>query len=66
MALESVDHIGRALGDIASISVIIATFVNLAPAFAALGSLVWTALRIYETKTVQEYLQRRRKKRGLL
>lgn len=46
------------IGDAISIGGVIATLAGWLPAFAALLSIVWTAIRIYETKTVQKWLGR--------
>lgn len=58
-AQEQVQHL-RAVGDGLSIGTVISTLVGWLPAFAALASIIWTAIRIYETKTVQDWLARRR------
>jgi hypothetical protein len=42
--------------DAASIGAMLAALAGWLPALAALASLVWTCLRIYETKTVQRWL----------
>jgi len=44
--------------DWASIATVLGTMMNFLPAIAALFSIVWTAIRIYETKTVQGWLKR--------
>ena len=44
-----------------SIFGVIASLANWLPAIAALASLVWTCIRIYETKTMQGWLARRKK-----
>ena len=49
------------VGDGVSISTVVATIVGYLPAGAALVTIVWTGIRIYETKTVQNFLQRLRK-----
>jgi hypothetical protein len=41
-----------------SIGTVVATLFGWLPQIAALASLVWTAIRIYETKTVQRWLGR--------
>ena len=46
--------------DAISIGTAIATLAGWLPALAALASLVWTTIRIYETKTVQRWLKRGR------
>jgi hypothetical protein len=42
--------------DVASIGTVLATLAGWFPAIAALASVVWTLIRIYETKTVQSAL----------
>ena len=54
---ESAKHLGDAL----SIGTVLATLAGWRPAVAALGTIVWTGSRIYETKSVQDLLARRRK-----
>ena len=48
--------------DWTSIGVVLGTLMNFLPAVAALASLIWSCIRIYETKTVQEWLKKRSKK----
>lgn len=48
--------------DWASIGVALGSLVQALPAIAALASLVWSCIRIYETKTVQSWLSKRRAK----
>jgi hypothetical protein len=48
--------------DWTSIGVVLGTLMNFLPAAAALASLVWSLIRIYETKTVQDWLKKRRNK----
>lgn len=45
-----------AAGDIVSVSVVIATLAQILPSIAALFTVIWTAIRIYETATVQGWL----------
>ena len=42
--------------DVASIFTVVGTMVSMLPAIAALFTIIWTAIRIYETKTVQRWL----------
>ena len=42
--------------DTASIATAIGTMMQLLPAIAALFTIIWTTIRIYETKTVQKLL----------
>ena len=44
--------------DGASIATVMGTLMNWLPAVAALFSIVWTAIRIYETKTIQKWLRK--------
>ena len=44
--------------DGASIATVMGTLMNWLPAVAALFSIVWTSIRIYETKTVQGWLKK--------
>ncbi len=43
--------------DVMSIGTIFATIAGWLPAIAAALSIVWTVIRIYETKTVQSFLR---------
>lgn len=51
---ESVKHIGDAV----SAFIAVGALVNMLPSIAALMTIIWTAIRIYETKTVQRWLGR--------
>lgn len=59
------DHITNAhdglkhVGDFLSVGVVAATIAAWLPAIAALFSIVWSAIRIYETKTVQKWIGRK-------
>ena len=44
------------IGDGISLSLIVGTVANILPGVAALLAIVWTAIRIYETCTVQRFL----------
>jgi chromate transport protein ChrA len=48
--------------DAISIGGVVATLAGYLPAMAAALSIVWTAIRIYETKTVQGWLGKRRRR----
>ena len=41
-----------------SLVTVIGTLTDLLPAIAALFTIVWTGIRIYETKTVQDWIKR--------
>lgn len=51
---ETVKHVGDAL----SVSLVFATLASWLPAIAAVLSIIWTLLRIYESPTVQKWLGR--------
>jgi hypothetical protein len=42
--------------DAASIFTVVGTMISMLPAIAALFTIIWTVIRIYETKTVQRWL----------
>jgi len=46
--------------DFASTVTVVGTILNWLPAAAALWTIVWTSIRIYETKTVQDWLKARK------
>ncbi len=48
----------RVTGDVASLGVLGATLLHWLPAVAALFTIVWTVIRIWETRTVQKLLGR--------
>lgn len=47
--------------DWASIATVLGTLMQVLPSLAALFSLVWSLIRIYETKTVQNWIHSKRK-----
>lgn len=49
---ETTKHVVDAL----SLVTVVGTLVQLLPAIAALFTIVWTAIRIYETDTVQRWI----------
>lgn len=44
--------------DAVSVVTVIGTLAQVLPAIAAAFTIVWTVIRIYETKTVQSFLKR--------
>lgn len=50
----------KTVGDVLSLTTVIGTLMQVLPAIAAIFTIVWTAIRIYETKTVQAFLKRGR------
>ncbi|OHE77186.1 MAG: hypothetical protein A3F67_11765 [Verrucomicrobia bacterium RIFCSPHIGHO2_12_FULL_41_10] len=51
------EHIKQAIDGL-SIGTIFATLVGWLPTIAAIASLMWSLIRIYETKTVQKFLRK--------
>lgn len=45
-----------------SVITVLGALVDILPAIAALFTIVWTGIRIYETKTVQGWIQRAKRK----
>jgi len=52
MALQADEH-AKQLGDALSIITVVGTLTELIPAIAAVLTIMWTAIRIWETDTVQ-------------
>ena len=50
------DDTTKQIIDFASIATVLGTLADMLPAIAAIFTIVWTAIRIYETKTVQGWL----------
>ncbi|MGE0283901.1 MAG: hypothetical protein AB7P20_25250 [Rhizobiaceae bacterium] len=46
----------KAAGDVVSFGVVVGTLLDILSAIAALLTIVWTAIRVYETATVQRLL----------
>lgn len=55
---EHLDIAMKTAGDALSLGVLIAAIVQWLPAVASLLTIIWTAIRIYESKTVQRWLGR--------
>jgi hypothetical protein len=56
MAHEHLTDATKHVIDTASIATAVGTLMQVLPAIAALFTIVWTIIRIYETKTVQKLL----------
>ena len=50
--------------DAISVVTVVGTLMNLLPSVAAILTIVWTGIRIYETKTIQEFFNRKKKDAG--
>jgi hypothetical protein len=54
--IEHVNEPAKHVVDALSILTVLGTLVEMLPALAALLSIIWSLLRIYESKTVQRWL----------
>jgi hypothetical protein len=52
----NMDEATKHVIDFASIATVLGTLADMLPAIAAIFTIVWTAIRIYETKTVQRLI----------
>jgi hypothetical protein len=52
----NMDEATKHILDFASVATVLGTLADMLPAIAALFTIVWTAIRIYETNTVQRFL----------
>ena len=52
----NMDEATKHIIDFASIATVLGTLADMLPAIAAVFTIVWTAIRIYETKTVQRLI----------
>lgn len=50
--------------DALSIMTVLGTLMNFLPNIAAIFTIVWTGIRIYETKTVQGWLAKKEEENG--
>ena len=57
MAMDNQEAAKNVL-DAVSVVTVIGTLAQVLPAIAAAFTIVWTIIRIYETKTVQSFLKR--------
>ncbi len=61
MTLDHVPGAAKASVDVLSFGVAVGTLAQLLPHLAALLTIIWTLIRIFETDTVREFLGRARK-----
>ena len=54
--LQDMPESDKVMVDVLSITTVTATIFDYLPAFAALLTIIWTGIRIYETDTVQKLL----------
>ena len=60
---QELAQIAKGTGDVTSIGVVMAALMEIVPALAALASLIWACIRIYETRTVQRLLGKEKDER---
>lgn len=60
--LEAIPDGTKHLIDLASFVTLLGSLVSVLPAIASLLTIIWTAIRIYETPTVQALVARKAKK----
>ncbi len=53
MAAPHLTEPEKVIGDVLSVGTVVGTLSGLLPAIAAIFTIVWTGIRIYETETVQ-------------
>ena len=58
---EGILHAAKTIGDCLSIGVMVGTIISYLPAIAALFTILWTAIRIYETATIKKLLRKRKR-----
>jgi hypothetical protein len=64
MKYEDLDEPTRAGLDALSVLTVVGTLIDMLPSIAAMVTIVWTSIRIYETKTVQKLLRREKDEEG--
>ncbi len=58
MELQMTEHHDTAkhVADALSVATVVGTLMEILPAVAALFTIIWTGIRIYETRTIQQWL----------
>ena len=51
-------EIVKTVGDAVSVFTVVGTLIDMLPSVAALITIVWTSIRIYETDTVKDLIKR--------
>ena len=57
---DQIVSVAKSAGDVMSFGVALGTMMKLLPAIAALFTIAWTGIRIYETETVRRLIRRMR------
>ena len=55
---EHVNDVTKHIIDALSLATVVGTLVDALPSIAAGFSIIWTMIRIYETKTIQEWIKK--------
>ncbi len=63
MFTQHPEQVKHAVDGLSAVTVV-GALVGLLPAVAAVFTIAWTGIRIYETKTVQRWLRRKWRRRG--
>jgi len=56
--MENHHETAKSIVDAVSVVTVVGTLMQMLPAVAALFTIIWTAIRIWETKTVQRWFGR--------
>ena len=57
-SFEHVNDVTKHIIDALSLATVVGTLVDALPSIAAGFSIIWTMIRIYETKTIQEWIKK--------
>jgi len=60
MAMEHMSESAKHVGDAVSIVTVVGTLAQVLPSIAAIFTIIWTSIRIYETETVQKLLGKKK------
>ena len=58
MALNHMSEGAKHVGDSLSIITVVGTLAQILPSIAAIFTIIWTSIRIYETDTVQNIIRK--------
>jgi len=54
-------EVAKSVGDVLSVVTVVGTLIEMLPSVAAIFTIVWTGIRIWETDTVQRMVKRKGK-----
>ena len=58
MMLPHLDDGMKQIADVVSVTTVFGTLMGILPSIAAIFSIAWSVVRLYETKTVQDMVQK--------